>query len=94
MRLDKTTACAHIIDDNTMVVEPETICEVGCETPTINYERHNGRPYRYFYAITSDVDADNAGKLMKIDTCTGHVITWQEDNVYCSGEQQALAFKS
>ena len=39
---------------------------------------------RYFYAITSDVDADNAGKLLKVDTWTGEVITWQEENVYCS----------
>ena len=39
---------------------------------------------RYFYAITSDVDADNAGKLLKVDTWSGDVITWQEENVYCS----------
>ena len=82
--LKRTDACAHFIDNNIMVVEPSLIADVGCETPAINYEKVNGKSYRYFYAITSDVDADNAGKLMKVDTWSGHVITWQEDNVYCS----------
>ena len=82
--IKRADACAHFIDDNTMVVEPSLIADVGCETPAINYEMVNGKSYRYFYAITSDVDADNAGKLMKVDTWSGHVSTWQEDNVYCS----------
>ena len=124
------------------------ICDYGCETPAINYDLFNGKPYQvnisiffnfkfslksylfllcnidtdpekhlalirirrngfiwilfstlrrepiyiyisvcnfvcmyvtfvkicifqYFYAITSDVDADNAGKLLKINTRTG-----------------------
>ena len=68
VKLERSTACAHIIGDNTntMVVEPDIICDLGCETPAINYENYNGGVYRYFYAITSDVDADNAGKLMKV----------------------------
>ena len=41
---------------------------MGCETPTIYYERHNGKPYRFFYAITSDVDdEESAGKIYKVN---------------------------
>ena len=66
--LKRTDACAHFIDESTMVVEPSVIADVGCETPAINYGMKNGKSYRYFYAITSDVDADNAGKMMKVTT--------------------------
>ena len=39
------------------------LCQLGCETPRINYEVYNGHPYRYFYAISSDVDAENPGTV-------------------------------
>lgn len=39
------------------------IVNMGCETPRINYEFYNGKPYNYFYAISSDVDADNPGMV-------------------------------
>ena len=43
------------------------------------------RHYRYFYAITSDVDdADSAGKVYKIDTLTGEVKSFYEENTYCA----------
>jgi len=82
--LDYTSACAHNISTTMMAVEPDVICNEGCETPAINYEKSNGKKYRYFYAISSDVDADNAGKVMKIDTLTGGVTSWEEENTYCS----------
>lgn len=41
--------------------ESEMIVNIGCETPTINYELYDGKPYNYFYAISSDVDAENPG---------------------------------
>ena len=83
VRLPGCAACAHVID-NKMVVKPLIIADIGCETPAINYDKFNGKKYRYFYAISSDVDADNAGKLIKVDTWTGEFTTWQEENVYCS----------
>ena len=67
-----------------MEIQPALIADIGCETPAIHYELFNGRKYRYFYAISSDVDADNAGKLIKVDTLTGEFTSWQEENVYCS----------
>ncbi|XP_048480733.1 carotenoid isomerooxygenase [Plutella xylostella] len=60
------------------------LADVGCETPTIHYAMCNGRPYRYFYAISSDVDAENPGTLIKVDTKTGEMKTWCEKNCYPS----------
>lgn len=48
---------------NGIFVRPEMLCDWGCETPRIYYERHNGKRYRYFYAISSDVDAHNPGTV-------------------------------
>ena len=64
---------------------PEQLCDVGCETPTIYYEKYNGKKYRFFYAITSDVDDPvSAGRIYKVDTKTKKVLTWAEKNVYCA----------
>ena len=84
VRLDNSQACAHTISPTKLFIQPSLLCQVGCETPRIHYESYNGRKYQYFYAITSDVDADNAGKVMKVDTLSGMVTTWQEENTYCS----------
>lgn len=48
---------------NGIFVRPEMLCNWGCETPRIYYERYNGKRYRYFYAISSDVDAHNPGTV-------------------------------
>lgn len=45
--------------------ESEIIVNVGCETPRINYELYDGKPYNFFYAISSDVDADNPGMVSR-----------------------------
>ncbi|KAH9629703.1 hypothetical protein HF086_001516 [Spodoptera exigua] len=42
------------------------------------------KPYRYFYAISSDVDAENPGMVIKVDTNTGETKTWYEPNCYPS----------
>lgn len=44
-------------------LRPEMLLDWGCETPRIYYERYMGRKYRYFYAISSDVDAHNPGTV-------------------------------
>ena len=82
--LDYTVACAHNISPRCVSIQPGLLCDAGCETPTIHYAKYNGRKYQYFYAITSDVDGDNAGKVMKINTMTSKVVAWQEENTYCS----------
>ncbi|KAF0311759.1 Carotenoid isomerooxygenase [Amphibalanus amphitrite] len=82
--LTGTTATARRRSDGSLQLTPELLCDLGTETPRINYARHNGTKYRYFYAISSDVDGDNPGKLIKVDTVTHQTRTWCEQNAYPS----------
>ncbi|XP_050520885.1 carotenoid isomerooxygenase [Daktulosphaira vitifoliae] len=66
-----------------LIISPEILCNFGCETPRIN-DKNMGRKYRYFYAISSDVDAQNPGTLIKVDISSKTCVTWCEDNVYPS----------
>ena len=60
-------ATAHFKSVYKIHLTPGKICNVGCETPTINYDVYNGKPYRYFYGINSDVDdPDCAGTVYKV----------------------------
>ncbi|XP_014262658.2 carotenoid isomerooxygenase-like [Cimex lectularius] len=63
---------------------PEILCKIGCETPRINYPLYMGKKYRYFYAISSDVDLENPGTLIKVDTYTKKYRTWSEQGVFPS----------
>ncbi|XP_014359421.2 carotenoid isomerooxygenase [Papilio machaon] len=65
-------------------VTPRQLADLGCETPRIHYDLYNGRPYRYFYAISSDVDAENPGAIIKVDTTTGETWSWCETDCYPS----------
>ncbi|XP_037953888.1 carotenoid isomerooxygenase isoform X1 [Teleopsis dalmanni] len=82
--LKTTKAEAYQMSDRTIFVRPELLCDLGCETPRINYERFLGKKYRYFYAISSDVDADNPGTLIKVDLFNKTCQTWCENNCYPS----------
>lgn len=57
-------AAAHRLPDGNIIVKPELLCDLGCETPRLNYDSYLGREYRYFYAISSDVDLENPGTVM------------------------------
>ncbi|KAJ8962837.1 hypothetical protein NQ318_001237 [Aromia moschata] len=76
--LENTNARAHYLPDGKIFVEPEQICNLGCETPRINYDHYLSKPYRYFYAISSDVDAENPGTLIKVDVSMKTAKTWCE----------------
>lgn len=66
VRLTGTTAEAyHRRGSEHVFCKPERLCDLGCETPRIYYERYMGKPYRYFYAISSDVDAENSGTVSR-----------------------------
>lgn len=56
-------AAAFRLSNGTIIVRPELLCDLGCETPRINHESNLGKEYRYFYAISSDVDAENPGTV-------------------------------
>ncbi|XP_069703964.1 carotenoid isomerooxygenase-like isoform X2 [Periplaneta americana] len=82
--LQGSKAEAYILSDGRIFSQPELLCDLGCETPRLHYERYLGKSYQYFYAISSDVDADNPGTLIKVDIKTRTKKTWCEDNVYPS----------
>lgn len=75
---------AHLLLDGKILVKPELLCDVGCETPRINADFHLGKEYRYFYAISCDMDLDNPGTLIKVDTFQKTKKMWQENGVYPS----------
>ncbi|XP_045495343.1 carotenoid isomerooxygenase-like [Colias croceus] len=66
------------------MVESRLIVDIGCEMPRINYELHNGRPYKFFYGNIADITIPQVGALVKVNTDTGDVITWKETNSYPS----------
>lgn len=61
----KKNSESTLLMNGSIFIKPELLCSLGCETPRINYE-NCGIKYRYFYAISSDVDADNPGMVKKI----------------------------
>ncbi|XP_034192009.2 neither inactivation nor afterpotential B isoform X1 [Osmia lignaria lignaria] len=77
-------AAAHRLPDGNIIVKPELLCDLGCETPRLNYDSYFGREYRYFYAISSDVDLENPGTIIKVDILEKTRKTWCEKNVYPS----------
>ncbi|XP_072388974.1 carotenoid isomerooxygenase isoform X2 [Diabrotica undecimpunctata] len=45
---------------------------------------YKGKPYKYFYAISSDVDTEIPGTLIKVDVESKTTKTWGEPNCYPS----------
>lgn len=43
VNLSFTSACAYYGNDGSINVIPEMLCNIGCETPTINYNKRSGR---------------------------------------------------
>ncbi|XP_073993644.1 neither inactivation nor afterpotential B isoform X2 [Rhodnius prolixus] len=82
--LPDVKAKAFWTSDGHIYVIPELLCDLGCETPRINYPLHLGVKYRYFYAISSDVDLENPGTLIKVDTETKTKKTWTEKGTFPS----------
>lgn len=56
-------ASAHRLPNGNIFVKPELLCNLGLETPRINYDYYLGKEYRYFYGISSDVDIENPGTV-------------------------------
>lgn len=84
IKLQNTNCKAVTLSDGSIFCQPEILCKFGCETPRINNEKFLGLKYRYFYAISSDVDAENPGSIIKVDTNTKTCRVWCEENVYPS----------
>ncbi|XP_023308036.2 carotenoid isomerooxygenase isoform X2 [Lucilia cuprina] len=82
--LANSQAEAYEMPNRQIFIRPELLCDWGCETPRINYENYLAKKYQYFYAISSDVDADNPGTLIKVDVVNKTCKKWCEDNCYPS----------
>ncbi|XP_064118691.1 uncharacterized protein LOC135223800 [Macrobrachium nipponense] len=82
--LPDTKCQGRWLKKNVIYLTPELLADIGCEVPRIHYEKHNGRPYQYFYAICSDVDHPNPGTLVKVDVVSKTHLEWSEDNIYPS----------
>jgi len=82
--LMNTKSWSYWHDKNVVFVVPELLVDIGCEVPTINYERFSGKSYRFFYAICSDVDRPRPGTLVKVDVEDKTFREWSDDNVYPS----------
>ncbi|XP_066152250.1 carotenoid isomerooxygenase isoform X1 [Euwallacea fornicatus] len=80
--LENTKARAKYLASGEIHVQAEMLCNLGCETPRIHYEKYLGKKYRYFYAISSDVDAENPGTIIKVDVETRTCKTWQQKNCF------------
>ncbi|ODM90876.1 Carotenoid isomerooxygenase [Orchesella cincta] len=65
------------------ITESKVIVNIGCELPKINSE-FVGKPYNYFYAMCADIDANNPGKLIKVDVVKNTFKTWHEPNAFTS----------
>jgi carotenoid isomerooxygenase len=66
-KLPGSKAKAWTLEDGKICVSPELLCDLGCETPRLNYPLYLGKKYRYFYAISSDVDLENPGTVSNQD---------------------------
>lgn len=84
VKLKDSEAAAYSMPDGSIFCKPELLCDLGCETPRINYDEYLGSEYRYFYAISSDVDLENPGTIIKVDVGNKSKLTWCENNCYPS----------
>ncbi|XP_008211130.1 carotenoid isomerooxygenase isoform X1 [Nasonia vitripennis] len=82
--LHQRKAAAFRLPNGNIFVKPELLCDLGCETPRINNDSNLGNEYRYFYAISSDVDIENPGSVIKVDTKHKTKKIWCEKGVYPS----------
>lgn len=77
----------HRIDlDSARVIEEE-LCAEMFELPQIDYERCNGRSYRYVYGAAVDTDtggepADFLDQIVKVNVETGETVVWHEPASY------------
>ncbi|XP_038060420.1 retinoid isomerohydrolase-like [Patiria miniata] len=77
--LDYSKATSVLKEDGSIHCTPELLSEQYLELPRINYEKHNGKPYKYFYALSGTLD-----KLVKVDTTTGTSQVWMEGGSFPS----------
>lgn len=74
-----------VVDPRAGTVTVTPVAEPNAELGTIDYRRHNGRPYRWCYAVSTagtgpgQRDALLGDQLVKIDVDDGSFLAWRED---------------
>jgi beta,beta-carotene 9',10'-dioxygenase len=63
-------------------VRSEQLSHVGIELPRIDYERHNGRPYRYVYGVGGEREGDFPNRLVKVDVEDRESAMWTQAGTY------------
>jgi len=74
------------VDLRTGGVQRATLAEVDFELPVIDYQHHNGRAYRFSYAVCRH-DGDERSfwdALVKLEVDTGETTMWHEPGTYPS----------
>jgi carotenoid isomerooxygenase len=83
VELEKSSASAFALSDGSIFCKPELLCDVGCELPRINYKKHLGRNYQFFYAVCV-AGKENSQGLVKVDVKNKTKLSWYESNCYAS----------
>lgn len=81
--LSHSEATAYRQSDGSILCNPELLTEPGewsPELPRINYEKYNGKKYRYFYAMAQKTGASRT-HLIKVDTVNKTTVSWCEKGV-------------
>jgi carotenoid cleavage dioxygenase-like enzyme len=63
-------------------VTREPLPDVSLELPRIDYDRRNGRPYRYAYGTGSQGDGSFPDRITKVDVQGGASTAWSEPDTY------------
>ncbi|XP_067132108.1 carotenoid-cleaving dioxygenase, mitochondrial-like [Centruroides vittatus] len=82
VKLEYSQAKAYVQEDGKVVCQYESLIAEEIEfidLPTINYEAHNGKPYRYFYGIGSLASIEERC-LIKVDVKNKSILKWNEPN--------------
>jgi beta,beta-carotene 9',10'-dioxygenase len=61
-------------------IAAEALADTGFELPRIDYRRRNQRPYRYTWGVSST--GPWIDHMVKVDTETGDVRTWERDGCF------------
>jgi hypothetical protein len=64
--LEYTRACAHQTSAREVHVSSQIICDVGVETPAINYAQFNGKPYQVLPLLINNREGN--GRLKFFET--------------------------
>ncbi|XP_060569813.1 carotenoid-cleaving dioxygenase, mitochondrial-like [Ruditapes philippinarum] len=77
-------ATAEMTADDTVYCTWELLADTGMDFPQINYQRYNGKKYRYTYGTGWHPKGKHFNTVMKIDIITKTFKEWGEDKCYPS----------